>query len=125
MQVNDLTALAGDALANNSASLARPGYIGILGDTPGAAVLGSWVGNWMGIPVFSSTNVPTANAGEDRGGALFVAKEALGLAIKWDVRIETQRLASKGLGGSAIWASMAYKAGELRDALGVSIITDA
>jgi len=44
------------------------------------------------VPIYQCSLVPTANAGVDRAGGVFVQKHTLGLAETWDVRTETIRV---------------------------------
>lgn len=76
-----------------------------------------------GIPVYHTTLVPTANAGADRAGGIFVAGVALGLAETWGPRTELQRDAS--MPGTEVVVTARYGVVEIRDAAGQSLITDA
>lgn len=82
-----------------------------------------WFGNWFGINFYQSTNIPTANAGADRAGAVFVNDYALGHVKKWDARVEAMRWAP--IRGWVLVATAMYGVGEVEDAAGVSVITDA
>lgn len=79
-------------------------------------------GTLMGIGVFVTTAVATANAGADRAGAMFVS-DALGRAEGWAPRTEYFR--DINLPGTEVVASAEYGVIEIRDAWGTSIITDA
>lgn len=81
-----------------------------------------YVGKLFGVPIFQSTNVDTANGGADRAGAMFVPS-SMGLLVKWAGKIEMDRDIS--MLATEIVGSACYGAGELLDAGGVSIITDA
>ena len=94
----------------------------------GASALGfgpspGYFGNWFGIPIWQSTNVATANAGADRGGAVFIAGYALGLVQKWAAKVETMRWPP--IRGYVVTAHMNYGVGEIQDLAGISVITDA
>lgn len=82
-----------------------------------------YFGSWFGIDIFQSTNIPTANVGEDRGGGIFVRDYALGLVHKWAAKIETMRWAP--IRGWVLVASAMYGVGEIEDSAGVEVATDA
>lgn len=92
-------------------------------------------GQYMGVDIFSSSRVPTANAGADRGGGMFVngaivwgdmsvqADGADQLVIGNKVLFERDRTAAAGV---TQYVTHAYQgASEGIDGYGVSIITDA
>lgn len=92
-------------------------------------------GRYMGVDIFASSRVPTANAGADRAGGLFVkgaicwadmgvqAEGPMQLAIGGKVLFEVDRDAPAGI---TKYVSHAYQgASEGIDAYGVSVITDA
>lgn len=85
--------------------------------------MAGYFGTWFGIDIFQSTNVPTANAAADRAGAVFVRNYALGLAQKWATRVEPMRWAP--IRGWVLVASAMYGVGEIEDAAGVEVVTDA
>lgn len=70
-----------------------------------------------------SSNVPTANAGADRAGMIVSPAYAIGYLEKWPARVRLQRDESALL--TEIVVTAAYAVGELRDAAGVGVITDA
>ena len=80
-------------------------------------------GNWFGIDIFQSTNVPTANLGADRAGGVFVRDYALGMAQKWAAKMETMRWAP--IRGWVLVATAMYGVGEVEDSAGVNVTTDA
>ena len=90
-----------------------------LGPAPGPGFFGAW----FGIPFWMSTNVPTANAGDDRAGGIFVADYALGLVNKWAARVESMRWPP--IRGIVLTASSMYGVGEIEDLAGVAVVTDA
>jgi N4-gp56 family major capsid protein len=95
---------------------------------PRANVLGpgggpGFFGSWYGIPFWTSTNVPTANAGADRAGGIFVSGYALGLAQKWAAKVEVMRWPP--IRGFVVTAHMNYGVGEIQDLAGTAVITDA
>lgn len=93
----------------------------------GSQVLGKamngYFGNWFGIDMFQSTNVPTSNAGADRGGGVFVRDYALGMVKKWGARVELLRWAP--IRGWVIVTTANYGVGEVEDSAGVEMSTDA
>lgn len=82
-----------------------------------------YFGNWFGIDIFQSTNVPTANAAADRAGGLFVRDYALGMVSKWSAKIEPMRWAP--IRGWVLVATAMYGVFEIEDAAGVEVTTDA
>ncbi len=85
--------------------------------------MNGYFGSWFGIDIFQSTNVPTANAGADRAGGIFVRNYALGMAHKWSAKIETMRWAP--IRGWVLVATAMYGVGEVEDSAGVEAVTDA
>jgi hypothetical protein len=127
VQIGDLLSQAVSASAGLAPALSREQFNAILGDTAGSSAFGAMAGSLAGVPVIRSGNVPTANAGSDRAGALFVAGQsgALGAVIKWEPEIEQASLAVKYTGGKAVFGDAAFGVVEINDSMGVSIITDA
>lgn len=82
-----------------------------------------YFGNWFEIDFFQSTNVPTATAGADRAGGMFIRDYALGMVNKWSARVEAMRWPS--IRGVVLVATAMYGVGEVEDAAGVKVITDA
>lgn len=80
-------------------------------------------GEWFNVNFFQSTNVPTANAGADRAGALFVRDYALGMVSQYASRIEPMRWPP--IRGWVFTASASYGVGEIEDKAGVAVTTDA
>jgi len=89
---------------------------------PGKAQAG-YFGSWFDIDIFQSTNIPTANAGADRAGGVFVRDYALGIAQKWAAKVETMRWAP--IRGWVLVATAMYGVGEVEDSAGVNATTDA
>ena len=89
------------SMVGNSAL--ETGYIGMLG----------------GVPVYETSNI-VSTAGDSIGGLFH--RDALGLAVMQDVKIETQRQAA--LRGWDIVGSAIYGFGELQDAGGVGLSFD-
>ena len=90
------------------------------------AMVSGYVGNIAGVPVYESSNM-TDSSGNfpgttgDYKGALF-HKDALGLAMLQDLKIETQRDAS--LRATEIVATAVYGVGELHGTYGCEIEAD-
>lgn len=112
-QTGDLRELAALSTANIYTGLA-PADLATKG--PG------YFGSWFGIDVFMSTNVPTANAGEDRAGGVFVKNHALAMVQKWAAKIEPMRWAP--IRGWVLVATAMYGVFEVEDLAGVEVTTD-
>ena len=83
----------------------------------------SGLGTLYGVSWQVSHLVPTANAGADRAGMIVAPQYAIGHVSKWDARVEFERDAS--LRAREIAITACYGLGELRDAAGLGVITDA
>lgn len=92
------------------------------GTAPLSRSQAGYFGSWFGIDIFQTTNVPSANAGADRGGGVFVRNYALGLAQKWAAKVEPMRWAP--IRGWVLVASAMYGVGEIEDLAGVAVNTD-
>jgi hypothetical protein len=77
--------------------------------------------SYYGIPVYASTNVPTANANADRAGALFSRGQALARVDKRPIRMGVQR--DESLRATEFNITSVYGQGELVDAWGRTIIS--
>ena len=89
-----------------------------------SALESGFMGMLGGVPVYQSSLVPVETGGSAAGDyacAVF-HKDAFGLAIMQDIRIESQREATKR--GFDIVGSAIYGVGELYDAAGVRMIFD-
>jgi hypothetical protein len=98
-----------------------------------------YAGSFLGVDIFKSSKVPTANAGADRAGAMMgygavgMAEgavrpiAALGGALQFPagtvIAVEYERNSAKGL--TAITGNAYFGVALLQDSMGVSIITDA
>lgn len=82
-----------------------------------------YFGTWFGIDIFQSTNVPTANAGADRAGGVFVRNYALAQVQKWAAKVEPMRWAP--IRGWVLVATAMYGVFEVEDLAGVEVTTDA
>lgn len=92
-----------------------------LSDVGNEVLRGGYIGRLFGVDIFESAVVTGASSGAYIGAVMH--SDALAFALKRDLTIETQRDAS--LRATEIVASMTYAVGELFDAHGVKIITDA
>lgn len=95
----------------------------VAGGNPLGKAMNGYFGNWFDIDIFQSTNVPTANAAADRAGGIFVRDYALGMVQKWAAKVETMRWAP--IRGFVLVATSMYGVGEIEDAAGVDVTTDA
>ena len=82
-----------------------------------------FAGSWFGIPLYFSTNVPTANAAADRAGAIFSVNYALGMVEKWASKLVPMYWPP--IRGWVLVATANYGVFEIEDSAGVAIITDA
>jgi len=80
-----------------------------------------FIGTVAGVDIYESAVVTGDSTGAFVGAVMH--SDALAFAMKKDITIETQRDAS--LRATEIVASMTYGVGELQDAHGIQIITDA
>jgi len=80
-----------------------------------------YIGRLFGVDIFESAVVTGTSAGSFVGAVMH--SDALAFCLKKDLTLETQRDAS--LRATEIVASMTFAVGELFDAHGVKIITDA
>ena len=80
-----------------------------------------YIGRIFGVDIFESPVVTGTSAGAYVGAVMH--QDALAFCLKRDITIETQRDAS--LRATEIVASMSYAVGELFDAHGVMVTTDA
>ena len=93
-----------------------------LSDVGNTALLNGFIGRIAGVDIFESTVV----TGGDSAGAYYGAvmtQDALGYMVKRNMRIETERNASKR--SLEVVGSMAYGVSELFDQYGVAIVSDA
>ncbi len=95
----------------------------VSGGNPLGKSMNGFFMNWFDIDIFQSTNVPTANAGDDRSGAVFVRNYALGMVHQWAAKIETMRWAP--IRGFVLVATAMYGVGEIENSAGVAATTDA
>jgi len=90
-------------------------------DVSNEALRNGFVGRLGGVPIYETTNIDnTGTAGDYKQGIFH--KDALGLAMMQDLKIETQRDAS--LRADEIVATAVYGVGELQDTYGVEVESD-
>lgn len=92
-----------------------------LSDLGNEVLRGGYIGRLFGVDIFESAVVTGTSTGAYIGAVMHA--DALAFCLKKDLTLETQRDAS--LRATEIVASMTYAVGELFDAHGVKIITDA
>jgi hypothetical protein len=109
--------VAYDLKANLTNTFANPNA----GIIQNEAMAAGFVGTLFGVPVFESANIDDTGTAGDYVGAVF-HRQALGLAMLQDIRIETQRDAS--LRADEVVATAVYGVGELYDTYGVKITAD-
>ena len=85
------------------------------------AMLNGMVGRFMGVPIYITANVLNNGTTGDYVGAVF-HRDALGMAMLQDIKLESQRDAS--LRADELVATAVYGVGELYDAYGVGIVAD-
>ena len=110
-------AIAYDLKANLTNTFANPNA----GMIQNEAMAAGYVGMLAGVPIFETSNMAnTGTAGDFKGGLFH--RDALGLALLQDIKIETQRDAS--LRADEIVATAVYGVGELYDGYGVELHYD-
>ena len=90
-------------------------------DLTNEALRTGYVGNIAGVQMFETSNVDGTSDTDNCKGGIF-HKDALGLAMMQDLKIETQRDAS--LRADEIVATSVYGVGELNDSYGVELHSD-
>jgi hypothetical protein len=111
------------AVFNLKKTLTAAGYntnANAISDIGNEALTNGYVGRVAGIDIFENANI-AINANDDSAGAVFHPM-SLGLALKEDFKVETQRDAS--LRGTEIVASICYGTGVIKNNYGVRIISD-
>jgi N4-gp56 family major capsid protein len=94
---------------------------GAYSELANAALQEGFVGRLAGIPVFETSNIDYVTNAGDFPGAVF-HRDALGLAMMQDIKIETQRDAS--LRADELVATAVYGVGELYDGYGRALKYD-
>jgi N4-gp56 family major capsid protein len=91
------------------------------GDLQNEAMRQGYIGQLAGIPVFETSNIAnTGTAGDFKGGVFH--RDAIGLAMMQDIKIESQRQAL--LRGDDIIATAIYGKGVIREQYGVEVVAD-
>lgn len=88
---------------------------GGVSDVANEAMRMGYVGMLAGVPIYETSNIDYVSAAGDFPGAVF-HRDALGLAMMQDIKIETQRDAS--LRADELVATAVYGVGELYDGYG-------
>lgn len=96
-------------------------FAGLSTDLSNEALRGGFIGQIAGIKIFETGNMSNTGTGGDFKGGMF-HKDALGIAMMQDIKIETQRDAS--LRADEIVATAVYGVGELHDSYGVEVLAD-
>lgn len=109
--------VAYDLKANLTNTFANPNG----GMIQNEAMAQGYVGTLFGVPVFESANIDNTGTAGDYVGGVF-HRNALGLAMLQDIKLETQRDAS--LRATEVVGSAVYGVGELYDTYGVKITAD-
>jgi len=111
------------AVFNLKKTLTAAGYntnSNAISDIGNEALTNGYVGRVAGIDIFENANI-AINANDDSAGGVFHPM-SLGLALKEDFKVETQRDAS--LRGTEIVASICYGTGVIKNNYGVRVISD-
>ena len=111
------------AVFNLKKTLTQAGYntsAHALSEIGNEALRNGYVGRVAGIDIFENANI-AINGNDDSAGAVF-HPIALGLALKEDFKVETQRDAS--LRATEIVASITYGTGMVKENYGVMIVSD-
>jgi len=90
-------------------------------DIGNEAMRSGFVGTVAGVPVYESANISNTGTTGDYKGAVF-HRDAMGLAMMQDLKLETQRDAS--LRADEIVATAVYGVAELNDTYGVELMMD-
>ena len=110
MVAYDLKANLTNTFANSNAN-----------DLANEALRNGFVGRVAGVPIFETSNLAnTGTTGDYKNGVFH--RDALGLAMMQDLKIETQRDAS--LRADEIVATAVYGVGELHDSYGIELLAD-
>ena len=111
------------ALFNLKKTLTQAGYSGTataISEIGNEALRNGYIGRIAGIDVFENANI-TIDAYDDSYGGVF-HPASLGLAMKEEFKVESQRDAS--LRATELVASIVYGTGVIKDTYGVSVKTD-
>jgi hypothetical protein len=112
------------ALFNLKKTLTQAGYAGTataISEIGNEALRNGYIGRIAGIDVFENANLAIDGSDDSVGGVFHPA--SIGLAMKEDFKVETQRDAS--LRATEIVASIVYGKAVVKESFGVAITTDA
>jgi len=112
------------ALFNLKKTLTQAGYSGTataISEIGNEALRNGYIGRIAGIDVFENANLSIDASDDSIGGVFHPA--SIGLAMKEDFKVETQRDAS--LRATEIVASIVYGKAVVKESFGVAITTDA
>jgi len=91
------------------------------GDLQNEAMRQGYIGQLAGIPVFETSNIANTGTTGDYNCGVF-HRDAIGLAMMQDIKIETQRQSL--LRGDDIIATAVYAKGIIREQYGVKVVAD-
>ena len=112
------------ALFNLKKTLTQAGYSGTataISEIGNEALRNGYIGRIAGIDVFENANLAIDGSDDSIGGVFHPA--SIGLAMKEDFKVETQRDAS--LRATEIVASIVYGKAVVKESFGVAVTTDA
>tara|TARA_R100000231_G_scaffold46109_1_gene39564 strand:+ start:141 stop:983 length:843 start_codon:yes stop_codon:yes gene_type:complete len=119
--MNDLALVVHPMVAHDLKRGMTNTYAGLDTDISNEALRTGFIGTLFGVPVFETANMANTGTTGDYKGAMF-HRDALGLAMMQDLKIEVQRDAS--LRADEIVATAVYGVGELQDSYGIEILAD-
>jgi len=119
--MNDLALVVHPMVAHDLKRGMTNTYAGLDTDISNEALRSGFIGTLFGVPVFETANMANTGTTGDYKGAMF-HRDALGLAMMQDLKIEVQRDAS--LRADEIVATAVYGVGELQDSYGIEILAD-
>ena len=112
------------ALFNLKKTLTQAGYSGTataISEIGNEALRNGYIGRIAGIDVFENANLSIDGSDDSVGGVFH--PQSIGLAMKEDFKVETQRDAS--LRATEIVASIVYGKAVVKESFGVAVTTDA
>ena len=119
--MNDLALVIHPMVAHDLKRGMTNTYAGLDTDISNEALRSGFIGTLFGVPVFETANMANTGTAGDYKGAMF-HRDALGLAMMQDLKIEVQRDAS--LRADEIVATAVYGVAELQDSYGIEIGAD-
>ena len=119
--MNDLALVLHPMVAHDLKRGMTNTYAGLDTDISNEALRSGFIGTLFGVPVFETANMANTGDAGDYKGAMF-HRDALGLAMMQDLKIEVQRDAS--LRADEIVATAVYGVAELQDSYGIEIGAD-